>query len=55
MSKLQINLHQDFQPAARLPRRNLQFLGRGPLSSKLSLLLSLLACLAGLFLINLLF
>jgi hypothetical protein len=55
MSKLQINLHPDFQPASRLPRRNLRLLNREPLSSELSFLLSIVACLAALFLVYLLF
>jgi hypothetical protein len=53
MSRLQINLHQDFQPASRLPRANLRVLSRDPLSSRLSFLLSLVACLGGLLLVYL--
>jgi hypothetical protein len=51
MSRLEINLHEDFQPASRLPRANLRVLNRDPLSSRLSFLLSLGACLGGLFLV----
>ena len=55
MARFNINLHQDFQPASRLPRRNFRLLNHEPLSSELSFLLSVLACLAGLFLLYLLF
>jgi hypothetical protein len=55
MSRLHINLHEDFQPASRLPRRNFLALNREPLSSELSFLLSVVACLAGLFLVYVLF
>jgi hypothetical protein len=55
MSKLHINLHEDFQPASRLPQRNFRILNRQPLASEVSFLLSVVACLAGLFLIYLLF
>jgi hypothetical protein len=55
MSKLHINLHEDFQPAARLPQRSFRILNRQPLASEVSFLLSVVACLAGLFLIYLLF
>ena len=54
MSRLQINLHQDFQPASRAVRGNLRVLNRDPLSSRLSFLLSLVACLGGLLLLYLL-
>jgi hypothetical protein len=54
MSKLNLNLHESFQPASRLPRRNLLVLNHDPLSSQLSFLLSVMACLAGLFLVYLL-
>jgi hypothetical protein len=55
MSKLHINLDRDFVPASRLTRKNSRLLNREPLTSKLSFLLSVTACLAGLFLIYLLF
>jgi hypothetical protein len=55
MSKLHINLHDDFQPASRLRRRNFLVFGREPLSSEVSFLLSVVACLAGLFLVYLIF
>jgi hypothetical protein len=55
MSRLHINLHENFQPASRLPRRNFLALNREPLSSELSFLLSVVACLAGLFLVYVLF
>lgn len=53
MSRLQLNLHRDFQPASRLRRGNLRVLSRDPLSSRLSFLLSLVACLCGLLLVYL--
>jgi len=54
MSRLNLNLHESFQPASRLPRRNLLVLNREPLSSQVSFLLSGMACLAGLLLVYLL-
>ena len=53
MARLNLNLHRDFQPASRLPRRNF-VLNREPLSSQLSFLVSAVACLAALLLIYLL-
>jgi hypothetical protein len=55
MSRLHVTLHEDFQPASRLPQRNFLVPNREPLSSELSFLLSVVACLAGLFLVYLLF
>ncbi|MEA2760412.1 MAG: hypothetical protein QOH65_3025 [Methylobacteriaceae bacterium] len=55
MSRLNVNLHEDFQPAPRFPRRSFLALNREPLSSELSFLLSVVACLAGLFLVYVLF
>jgi hypothetical protein len=54
MSRLNLNLHEDFQPASRLLRRNFLVLNREPLSSQLSFLLSVVACLAALLLTYLL-
>jgi hypothetical protein len=55
MSRLNLNLHQHFVRASKLPRRNFRLLTREPLSSELSFLLSVIACLGGLSLLYLLF
>ena len=55
MSGLNLNLHQDFVPASKLPHKNFRLLTREPLSSELSFLLSVIACRGGLFLLYLLF
>jgi hypothetical protein len=55
MSRFNINLDESFQRASRLPRRNFLVLNREPLSSEVSFLLSVVACLAGLLLVYLLF
>jgi hypothetical protein len=54
MSRLNLNLHQDFQPASREARRNLPGFDREPLSSQWAFLLSAAACLAGLLLVYML-